>query len=104
MDKETIVPLNMSKILLHVLCNTNSVVPNQMAHFATSDLGLHSLQMPICPRVIKVFTFSPLTNTLLKRTKIRQSNPNLCTLMRQFFEHLQSMFGTVIKKKAKFFI
>ena len=31
------------------VCLANNVVPDQMPHSAVSDLGLHCLQIPICP-------------------------------------------------------
>ena len=31
---------------------TNSVDPDQMPHYAASDLGLHCLQRPICPTTL----------------------------------------------------
>ena len=35
----------------------NNVDPNQMPHYAASDLGLHCLQRPICPNT-QHFVFS----------------------------------------------
>ena len=34
-----------------VQCMANSVDPDQMPHYAASDLGLHCLQRPICPNI-----------------------------------------------------
>ena len=30
----------------------NNVDPDQMSHSAVSDLGLHCLQMPVCPNTL----------------------------------------------------